>query len=88
MIDFMAVGRPVVLSAAGEAARLLENAGGGVVVPPEDPQALVAALRWLAEHPDEAREMGERGRAFAETRLRRVQAERLEQVIYHVARAH
>ena len=82
LIDFMAAGRPVVLSAAGEAARILDRAGGGVVVPPEDPAALAAAVRWLAEHPSEAKEMGERGRAFALRRLRSTQAERLEQVLF------
>src|SRR5207302_5574389 len=37
LVDFMAVGRPVILSAAGEARRILEQSGGGIAVPPEDP---------------------------------------------------
>src|SRR5581483_11480172 len=85
MIDYLAVGRPVVLSAAGEAARLLEESGGGVVVPPEDPERLAGAVRWLAEHPREAAEMGRRGRSFARTRLRSAQAERLEQMLVALA---
>jgi glycosyltransferase involved in cell wall biosynthesis len=84
MMDFMAVGRPVVLAAAGEPARLLEHAGGGVAVAPEDPAALAAAIRWLSEHPAEASVMGRRGRAFARSRLRSVQAERLEEVLLDV----
>jgi glycosyltransferase involved in cell wall biosynthesis len=84
MIDFMAVGRPVLLAAQGESARLLERAGAGVVATPEDPGALTTAVRWLADHPAEAREMGERGREFARRRLRVVQAERLEQVLLDV----
>jgi glycosyltransferase involved in cell wall biosynthesis len=86
MIDYLATGRPVVLSAAGEAARILEHSGGGIVVPPEDPEALVAAVSWLAEHPDEAAAMGERGRAFARTRLRSTQAARLEELLLDVTR--
>jgi putative colanic acid biosynthesis glycosyltransferase WcaI len=85
LIDFMAVGRPVVLAAAGEAARLVERSGAGVVVPPEDPEALAEAIRSLAGQPAEARAMGERGRAFATTRLRSTQAARLEQVLLDVA---
>ena len=85
MIDFMAVGKPVVLAAAGESARILERARAGVVVPPEDPDALAAAVRWLIAHPKDAQEMGERGRAFAATRLRSVQAGRLEQILLEVA---
>jgi glycosyltransferase involved in cell wall biosynthesis len=81
LIDCMAAGRPVILSAAGEAVRLLERAGAGVVVAPEDPDALADAVRRLAAHPEEARAMGERGRSFAGKRLRSVQAARLEQVL-------
>jgi len=84
MIDFMAVGRPVILAAAGEAVRVLERAGGGIAVAPEDPDALAGAVRWLASHPREAAEMGRRGRAYAQTRLRSVQAERLEQLMLDI----
>ncbi len=81
MIDFMAVGRPVLLAAAGESARLLNLVGGGLAVPPENPEALAEGVRWLADHPEEATAMGQRGREFARTRLRSVQAGRLEQVL-------
>jgi glycosyltransferase involved in cell wall biosynthesis len=81
LIDCMAAGRPVILSAAGEAVRLLERAGAGVVVAPEDADALADAVRRLAAQPEEARAMGERGRSFAGKRLRSVQAARLEQVL-------
>jgi len=81
LFDFMATGRPVIVSAAGEAARLVDRTGAGIAVQPEDPAALATAARWLAEHPREAAGMGRRGRDFARTRLRHVQAERLEQVL-------
>ena len=84
LIDYMAVGRPVLLSAAGEAVRLLELAGAGVAVQPEDPAGLADAAGWLAEHALEGAEMGRRGRAFARTRLRRAQAERLERLLLDV----
>lgn len=86
MIDFMATGRPIVLAAAGESARILELAGAGVVVPPEEPEQIAAAVRWLADHPAEAASMGAHGREFARRRLRSVQAERLEQVLLDVTR--
>ena len=84
MIDSMAAGKPVILSAAGEAVRLLELAGAGLAVPPEDPAALATAIDWLASHPSEAAEMGRHGRRFAEKRMRSTQAERLEQVLFDV----
>ena len=84
LIDAMAVGRPVVLTAAGEAVRILEHAGAGVVAAPEDADALATAVRWLRSHPAEAVKMGRRGRAFARTRLRSTQAQRLEELLVDV----
>jgi glycosyltransferase involved in cell wall biosynthesis len=86
MIDYMAAGRPVILAAAGESARLLADAGAGYAVAPEDAEALAGAIRRLAEHPDDGAAMGERGRIFAAKRLRSVQAERLEQILLDVTR--
>jgi glycosyltransferase involved in cell wall biosynthesis len=84
LIDFMAAGRPVLLAAAGESARILEVAGAGLVVAPEDPRALADSVRWLHGHPEEAAAMGQRGRAFAARRLRSFQAERLEQALLDI----
>lgn len=86
LIDFMAAGKPVLLAASGESARLLEAAGGGIAVAPEDPQALTDAARWLIDHPEEAAAMGARGREFARGRLRSVQAARLEALLLELAR--
>jgi colanic acid biosynthesis glycosyl transferase WcaI len=60
----MAGGKPIVLAAEGEAARLIHSAGAGVVVPPEDFQSLASAIRTLLEHPDIAAKMGANGREF------------------------
>ena len=84
LIDAMATGRPVIVSAAGEAARILELAGAGVVAAPEDAEDLARVVRWLKEHPEEAKAMGERGRAFARTQLRSSQAQRLEELLLAV----
>jgi glycosyltransferase involved in cell wall biosynthesis len=85
LIDYMATGRPVVLSAAGEAAGIVERAKGGITVPPEDADAIVGALRWLKRRPEEAQAMGRAGRAFARTLLREAQAARLEVLLREVA---
>ena len=66
MLEAMAAARPVVLSAAGEAARFVEASGGGLVVPPEDPPALAAALEELAADRDRAARLGEAGRRWVE----------------------
>jgi glycosyltransferase involved in cell wall biosynthesis len=62
MFEAMSAGKPLVLSAAGEAATLVEEASCGVVVPPERPQELAAALTELARDRDHASELGAAGR--------------------------
>ncbi|HMJ73519.1 MAG TPA: glycosyltransferase family 4 protein [Solirubrobacterales bacterium] len=66
LLEAMAAGRPVLLAARGEAARLVEAESCGVVVPPEDPRALAAALTALAADPARRAAMGAAGRHAAE----------------------
>ncbi len=42
--------------------RDLLQAGGGILVPLKDTQALAEAMRWMVAHPQEAAEMGRTGR--------------------------
>jgi glycosyltransferase involved in cell wall biosynthesis len=64
--DYLGAGRPIVASApAGELTRMVERAGCGVAVPPEDGAALARAIRSLAADRGGARRMGERGRRYA-----------------------
>jgi colanic acid biosynthesis glycosyl transferase WcaI len=60
----MAGGKPIVLSAEGEAARLIEAAGSGMVVPPEDYEAIAGAIRELLHDPERASQLGANGRRF------------------------
>jgi len=66
LLEAMAAGRPVVLAARGEAAHLVEAEECGVVVPPENPRALAAALTALAADPARRAAMGSAGRRAAE----------------------
>ncbi len=62
---YMAAARPILMAVSGAGAKLIEQAGAGVVVAPEQPQQLAAAIRSLASQPIAAREaMGQRGRAY------------------------
>jgi putative colanic acid biosynthesis glycosyltransferase WcaI len=65
----MASGKPVIYSGSGEGARLVEGAGAGLVVTPEDPEALAAAIRTLISKPDLAEGLGKNGRKYAEKHL-------------------
>ena len=73
LLEAMAVARPVILSARGEAARLVEEAGAGIVVPPEDPAALANAFEELAADPDRRARLGRAGRRLVEERFGREQ---------------
>ena len=62
-----AAGLPIVCtSACGAAAEIVRPYYNGVVVPPEDPDALARALRWIHDHEAELPAMGRRGRPLAE----------------------
>ena len=71
MLEAMAAGRAIVLSAAGESARLVEDSQAGVVVAPEDPDALAGAFRDLAADRDRLTALGEAGRRCAVERFTR-----------------
>lgn len=51
LFDAMIAGTPILLSAGGEAKRVVESADVGLVVPPEDPRALAGGLRRLLDDP-------------------------------------
>src|SRR5579883_880712 len=63
----LASGRPIVASvpATGTAAQAITKSGGGIVVPPESPEALAQAILDLYSHPEKATELGNRGRQHA-----------------------
>ncbi|NOX62602.1 MAG: glycosyltransferase family 4 protein [Chloroflexi bacterium] len=62
VFDYMAAGRPIVLAIDGVIRSVVEEAGAGVFVPPGDDKALAKAITVLADDPEMARAMGERGR--------------------------
>ena len=71
VFDYMAAGRPVVLAIDGVIRQVIEDAGGGIPVPPGDPQALAEAIRHLAENPAAGIQMGRQARLYVETHFDR-----------------
>ncbi len=71
IFEYLGMQRPVILSVDGEARRLVQDAGSGVFVPPEDAGALADAIRSLAEQPALLESMGRSGRRYVETHYRR-----------------
>jgi glycosyltransferase involved in cell wall biosynthesis len=66
VVEAMATGTPVIGSNVGGIPEMVDNGITGFLVPPGDEAALVERLRWVLEHPHEARDIGHNSRAFAE----------------------
>ncbi len=62
--EYMAAGKPIIYGGTGEGAATLQTAGAGLVIPPEQPAALVAAITYLRQHPELAAAMGRNGQTF------------------------
>jgi colanic acid biosynthesis glycosyl transferase WcaI len=64
LLEYMACERAVVIAVDGQARQIVEAAGAGVFVEPENSQALVKAILELANNPERRQEMGTRGRQY------------------------
>jgi len=73
MLEFMSCGRPVILGVDGQARAILEEARGGLVVEPENPDALANAIRYLAANRELAGELGRNGREYVVRKFSRRQ---------------
>jgi glycosyltransferase involved in cell wall biosynthesis len=66
VLEGFAVGVPVIASRLGGLPELIDPGTDGLVVPPNDPEALANAMEELLASPDRAFEMGRAARAKAE----------------------
>jgi colanic acid biosynthesis glycosyl transferase WcaI len=84
LYDCFAVGRPVIVAAAGEAARLADEASAAVTVAPDSPNALAYAVRRLQADPQLGDELPARARRFAMRHDRARHVEVLDRLLRHV----
>jgi glycosyltransferase involved in cell wall biosynthesis len=86
ILEIMAVGRPILLGVEGEARALVERAGAGLAIEPENAAQLAAAIRDLAGDPERCRQFAENGRKFAAREFPREKlAERYLQLLARLA---
>jgi len=64
MLEFMSCARPVILGVEGQARQIIEDAGAGLAIEPENADALVCAINRLAEKPELAAALGRKGREY------------------------
>ncbi|MGW9432728.1 glycosyltransferase [Streptomyces decoyicus] len=71
LTSYFMTGRPVIASVAAEGGTAQEvlRSGAGSVIAPEDPKALLAEVRALADDPERASRLGARGPQYVEQRL-------------------
>ena len=61
LIEFMALGKPIVLLMEGVSKELVRETGCGIALHPGDKEGIKKALIYLMENPAESRKMGEKG---------------------------
>ena len=62
LIEGMACATPAICTDVASMPEVVEDGVTGFIVPPNDPEQLRQRVTWIAEHPTEATEMGERAR--------------------------
>ena len=71
LLEYMACERPVIVAVDGQARQIVEEAGAGVFVEPENSAALVNAILVLARNPEHRQQMGVSGRQYILNKLSR-----------------
>jgi glycosyltransferase involved in cell wall biosynthesis len=85
MLEAWACRKAVILSASGEAADLVRRSGGGIVIPPGQPNRLAEAILALKSSPDTLQSSGDSGYRFVKKNFaRQKQARLMEQVLLNV----
>lgn len=87
LLEFMSCARPVILGVDGQARQIVEEADAGIVIEPENAEALAAAIRQLHAHRELGRRMGLKGREYIAKNLSRAStAERYIKVLDDLVR--
>lgn len=66
IFEYMSVGIPVIIADFPLWRKIVEGAGCGLLVNPLDPQAIAKSIIYILENPNEAEEMGKRGKKAVE----------------------
>jgi glycosyltransferase involved in cell wall biosynthesis len=62
LMEYMVLGKPVIATQGGGTAELIPDEKVGYIIQPGNPTGLAEKLLFLLDHPDQARQVGEKGR--------------------------
>ncbi|HYG86192.1 MAG TPA: glycosyltransferase family 4 protein [Azospirillum sp.] len=86
LFEYMAAGIPVITADFPYHRGIIERHRCGICVAPQDPDAIASAIEWIFAHPEEAEEMGKRGREAVKSFYNWAHEEReLLQLYYRIA---
>lgn len=89
IFEAMGMATPIILGVEGESRELVVAAGAGLTIEPENVAELAAAVQRLADHPDEAKVLGQQGYDYVCAHFdRRVLATRYIDVLRAALAAH
>jgi glycosyltransferase involved in cell wall biosynthesis len=71
VFDYMAAGRPTILAIDGVIREVVDAAKAGIFVPPGNAAMLAETITYCADHPAEAKAMGENARSYVEIHFNR-----------------
>lgn len=66
LFEYMSAGLPVIASDFPYWRQFVTDVGCGIMVDPKNPEAIANSMRWMLDNPDQAEEMGKRGRKAVE----------------------
>lgn len=65
--EYLATGNPVIVTDVGEIGTFLKDRVNAIVLPPDDVNTFAYGMAWVVKHPEEAAEIGKKGRELAQT---------------------
>jgi len=71
MLEFMSSARPVILGVEGQARQIIEDAGAGLVIEPENSAVLVRAINRLSANRELGLALGQKGREYIQQHFSR-----------------
>lgn len=83
--EYLATGNPVIVTDVGEIGTFLKDRVNAIVLPPDDVNTFAYGMAWVVNHPEEAAEIGKKGRELAQNEFSyKTQSEKVLNIIREI----